>query len=45
MGIKFIMPARPHVFMDGILDPIHRHMVKIRRKNSKVEEHNIDELD
>ena len=28
IGIKIIIPARPHVFMGGILDPTHRNMEK-----------------
>ena len=43
MDIKFIIPARPHVFTDGILDPINGHIEKVRR-SSKVDEHNLDEL-
>ena len=42
MGIMFIIPARPHVFMDGILDSTQMCMEK---EKSKVEDHNLDELD
>ena len=42
MSTMFIIPAKPHVFTDGTLDPTHRCKKKTRRQNSKVEDHNLD---
>ena len=44
LGMKCIIPARPHTFTDRILDPMHRPMQKARRNKSKVKESNLNKL-
>ena len=40
-----MIPVRPYMFTNGILDPINRHMEKARRKDSKIQEYYLNELD
>ena len=43
MGVKLIMPARPHLFKNGILHPIQRCREKARR-SSENEQLKLSEL-
>ena len=44
IGATFIILVKPYLFTDGILNPTYRCLEKARRKNSRVKELNLDEL-